>query len=236
LHPPGGLVEGDALRLNIQCDAGSHALITTPSSGKVYECESDVAAQYQRFNVESGATLEWFPQEMILYQDSKSLLNTEINLAKDAHFAGWEMVCFGRPIAGDHFTLGQLTQHVAINRNGKPLLNERTFIDANPDTTATSTSIKSAQYGLANYVAMGVFIMTGADKQSLELAREAIDSLDESIKAELQIGITLLDDVLIARALINQSRFAKTAFSEIWSELRPIQFGVPACTPRIWAT
>ena len=32
LHPPGGVVGGDTLELQVQADADSHALITTPAA------------------------------------------------------------------------------------------------------------------------------------------------------------------------------------------------------------
>jgi len=32
LHPPGGLVGGDELTLDVEVDAGAHALVTTPAA------------------------------------------------------------------------------------------------------------------------------------------------------------------------------------------------------------
>src|SRR6185436_21146989 len=36
LHPPGGLVAGDALSIEVGVEAGARALVTTPAAGKVY--------------------------------------------------------------------------------------------------------------------------------------------------------------------------------------------------------
>src|SRR5688572_5186707 len=36
LHPPGGLVGGDELALDLDVDAGAHALVTTPAATKIY--------------------------------------------------------------------------------------------------------------------------------------------------------------------------------------------------------
>ncbi len=36
LHPPGGLVGGDELRLDLRVGPAAHALVTTPAAGKAY--------------------------------------------------------------------------------------------------------------------------------------------------------------------------------------------------------
>lgn len=229
LHPPGGLVEGDVLSLGVDCDEGTHCFITTPSAGKTYECSVDFAAQKQCFHISDKAIVEWFPQEMILYDKSKSNLQTDIRLLGNGQFVGWEMVCFGRPIANDHFKEGALHQFVSLYRDDKPLLLERTVLDA-------QHFLRNSANGFAQYQAMGIFLMTGADKDLLARAREVVSLLDPATLSQIQIGFTLLDDVLVGRVLMNQSRFAKNAFLAVWSELREDILHVPAMMPRIWLT
>ncbi len=64
VHPPGGVVGGDELRIDVQVDAGAHALITTPAATKFYRCDGRVSSQTQELRA-AGATLEWLPQENI---------------------------------------------------------------------------------------------------------------------------------------------------------------------------
>lgn len=235
LHPPGGLVEGDVLNLRVDCEENTHSVIVTPSAGKVYECSEHAAAQRQILNVADGGKLEWFPQEMILYDRSISELETAIYLEGNAQFAGWEMVCFGRPIAEDHFNQGQLRQCLSIYRDKRPVIIERTDIDASMD-------LMNSHYGLAGFKGMASFFMTGANKQHLEMAREEVDrlvndsQLSDQQSKELSIGITLIEDVLVARVLMNQSRHAKSALTAIWSKLRFAVLDKAPSEPRIWAT
>ena len=35
LHPPGGMVGGDSINIDINANANSHALITTPAAGQI---------------------------------------------------------------------------------------------------------------------------------------------------------------------------------------------------------
>ena len=40
LHPPGGLVSGDELRIEASVAEGGHALLTTPAAAKLYKADS----------------------------------------------------------------------------------------------------------------------------------------------------------------------------------------------------
>ena len=231
LHPPGGLVEGDTLQLDVECLSGSHTVITMPSAGKVYQCEKDNASQTQSFKVHPRAKLEWFPQEMILYNKSRSILKSEINLHDDAQFCGWEMVCLGREIAGDYFSEGRVMQNIELRRNKKPLLIERLLVDQL--ASGETESIRSQNWGLAKQSVSGTFLMTGVNNEQFERAREFVNNQNNSA---LNVGITLLEDVLVCRALSNQSRHLKSIFTAVWLLLREEVLGVAAHEPRIWST
>src|SRR6187549_1920399 len=47
VHPPGGVVGGDELRIDVLVDAGAHALITTPAATKFYRCDGRYSSQTQ---------------------------------------------------------------------------------------------------------------------------------------------------------------------------------------------
>ena len=51
LHPPGGLVGGDELAIDVDVDADAHALVTTPAAGKVYRTNGAPVRQTQRLRV-----------------------------------------------------------------------------------------------------------------------------------------------------------------------------------------
>jgi urease accessory protein len=67
LHPPGGVVAGDRLAIRVAADPGAEALLTTPAAGKFYRSEGPVARQTVALEIGEGASLEWLPQETILY-------------------------------------------------------------------------------------------------------------------------------------------------------------------------
>lgn len=98
LHPPGGLVSGDDLSIQIQCQPQSHALITTPSAGKIYKADSNGIEQKQHVDIEvDNAVCEWMPMETIVFDGAHGKLTTQVNLFGDAKFVGLDVFCLGRP-------------------------------------------------------------------------------------------------------------------------------------------
>lgn len=228
LHPPGGLVEGDCLSLSVDCGVDTKTFITTPSAAKVYQCDEFDAQQSQTFDVQDGAQLEWFPQEMIAYNASMSSLKTIVNLHGSAKFSGWEITCLGRALADDYFEQGHLRQTIRINRNGKPLFIDRLHIK--------DIDVKNGAWGLNGFAVTGTFVMTACNQANLELAQDIVLSANESDEIEASFGITLIEDILICRGLAQQSRFLKTVFTSVWQSCREQVFGLAPLTPRIWNT
>ena len=67
VHPPGGIVEGDSLSVEVAVDAGASALITTPGAQKWYRSSGRTASADTHLTVADGASLEWLPQEAMVY-------------------------------------------------------------------------------------------------------------------------------------------------------------------------
>ncbi|WP_197474009.1 urease accessory protein UreD, partial [Oleiphilus sp. HI0066] len=112
LHPPGGMVSGDKIDISVDVNEGAESFITTPSAGKLYGADSENVVQTQNIelNVADNATLEFLPQENILFDRANGKLSTSINLSKSSKFIAWDMLSFGRPHGGYHFKSGSLDQ------------------------------------------------------------------------------------------------------------------------------
>ena len=75
LHPPGGIVSGDQLAIAINVDENAKALITTPGASKFYRSSGEQAFQTIALSINEGATLEWLPQETIIFEGAKLVSN-----------------------------------------------------------------------------------------------------------------------------------------------------------------
>jgi urease accessory protein len=116
LHPPGGVVLGDELDLDVRVDSGS-ALLTTPSAGRFYGVGDFHEPQWQRTRLycSAGARLEWLPQETILFSGANARLHTRIDLDHGAALAWWDIMVLGRPATGQPFVQGRCEQRVSIS-------------------------------------------------------------------------------------------------------------------------
>lgn len=131
LHPPGGLVSGDALTIRAHVERGAHALLTTPAANKLYKADSQGVAwtQHTELTVEEGGTLEWLPQETIAFNGSKGTQRTHIALQGNARCLGWEVMALGRPASDLPYVTGRIEQHFRLTLDGKPLWLERQPLD-----------------------------------------------------------------------------------------------------------
>ncbi len=222
LHPPGGIVGGDTLSIDVDVGAGAEGLVTTPGAGKFYRSAGTRASQTQTLHVGAGGAFEWFPLENIFFPGALVDLRTEVVLEADARFALWEISCFGRPVANEQFDFGNVTTRLSMRRGDTPILIERQRIDSG------TFEVCSLMHG---YCVNGTFVITNANEDALSSARDAAE-----VGAHGHVGLTLLDDVLVARYLGNSTEMARRLFTRIWTNVRPLTFGRVACLPRIWAT
>lgn len=222
LHPPGGVVGGDALHLHFRVEPRAHALLTTPGATKFYRSAGLAAAQHQHFHVSEGC-LEWLPQENIFFPSANALLSSEIRLYGQAQYLGWEIQCLGRPVIAEAFDTGQATFKTALYRDDKPLVLERFRINGEPDLHHAA--------GLRSQPVMATLFATPATVEMLDSVRPLCENLVTGTA-----GVTLLNGVLVLRYLGNSTEQAHRLLRTIWQTLRPQITGKAATPPRIWNT
>lgn len=222
VHPPGGIVGGDELHLDVRVGEGAHALLTTPAATKFYRSDDRFARQTQHLRVTQGV-LEWLPQETIVYAGAHVASETCVRLDAGSKFIGWELPCLGLPARNEPFASGALQMNFELWQDDKPLLIDRMRLKG--DSPA-----RSALWGLAGHEAIGTLLACPADRHCVELAREV------SAAGAVEFAVTLVDGVLVCRALGAQAEPIKRLFIDMWQRLRPHLLGRPAVLPRIWAT
>ncbi len=225
LHPPGGVVGGDQLRIDVNVDAGAQALVTTPAAGKLYRSAGRLAAIDQHLTVAADATLEWLPQETIVFDGAHAVVNTQVDLAAKANFIGWEIVCLGRPASNEVLEHGLLRQRFEIRRDNTPVWVEASRYTGGGD-------VLDASWGLRGHSVSGTLVCTTAIPGLVAQVREAW----AAIPGDVLVSATQLDQVLVCRYLGDDAEQARAFFSAAWSVLRPAVLGRVACEPRIWAT
>ena len=231
LHPPGGLVGGDELRLDLCVDAGAHVLVTTPAAGKAYRTLGPIARQTHALTVEAGGALEWLPQETILYGGCNLEIDTRIDLGAGSRFFGAETLAFGLPARGEPFARGSCRTTFELWRAGAPTLIERGRFDG-------GARLELAPWGLAGATALTLVVATPApDDAIVEDLRALVASCGQRANDE-RGGVTVLGDraALVVRHLGARAEQGRALVQAIWRRVRPDLLGRAAVAPRIWAT
>ncbi|WP_455210384.1 urease accessory protein UreD [Kaarinaea lacus] len=229
IHPPGGIVGGDTLSIHATAVNQSHALITTPAANKFYRSGGPVAQLDQTLSIQENATLEWLPQETILFNGCAVHSATRVNLSNKSRFIGWEITCLGRPASGETFAHGLFRQRYELYKQDEPLFIERALLEG-------GNSILQAAWGLQSYTVTATMAAYPADKTVLQLARTAISEHTMIENTNALCSATLIGQVLICRYLGHHAEQAKHVFTSIWSAIRPACVNREVCIPRIWNT
>ena len=231
LHPPGGMVSGDQASISIKVNPECHALLTTPSAGKVYKADSEGLEQQQCIDIEvDGGVCEWLPQETIIFDRANANLKTNIKLRNQASFTGWEMISLGRPAGDQPFLAGRMSQQFEICLDERPLVWESLELDP-------ELRILSSRVGLNHYKNFGSLYWAGP---KVERHRDSLDQLIEKLATssgqKMVLVATHKPDVLIVRGMSHCAEVLRNSFMLVWAEMRVKVLDRVACYPRIWST
>ena len=226
LHPPAGIVGGDRLTIEVDVKPHAHVLLTTPGASKWYRSSGATAAQSVSLRVGAGSTVEWLPQESIIFSGAQAQMQAQIELAEGARFIGVETICFGRRASGEIFDRGNLKLVTDIRQQGRKLWRERGVIPG-------SSALLNSPIGLAGFSVCSTLLFAGAT-----IGPEVLAACRSVTAPEVQAasGVTAMPLLLVGRYLGHSTEAAREWLVALWSILRPTLTGYDAVTPRIWAT
>ncbi|MFO8005569.1 urease accessory protein UreD [Thioalkalivibrio sp.] len=236
LHPPGGVVGGDRLDLEVGVAGGGHALLTTPAAAKFYRSAGPLAHQRQSFRVAAGGTLEWLPALNILHGGARVALRNRFELAPDARLLAWDLLGLGRPGSGDGFESGHCDSSLQVRIGGRALLAERLRTDG-------GDPMLKAAWGLQGRGYLATLLAAPATPETLVALRSRLRQVPGAV-----FGCTLLPvpgpgpqgqtltGLLVCRWLAAAGEALWESMVEAWALLRPLVLGREPCLPRIWST
>ena len=229
VHPPGGLVGGDTLDLQVQVEAGAHGLITTPGATRFYRSEGPWATQTTQLTLAPGARLEWLPLEAICYDACLARNQLRLELAPGAECLGWGTTALGLPMANLPFTQGQFEQHLEI----PGVWLERGLIDGQDQRLLNSPAGMAGQRCLATlFFASGTALPRAQREALLDSARACLQ--DHALASTA--GVTSPHPQLVVlRALAPHVEPAMQLLRSVRRSWRAQHWGLEAADPRIWA-
>ena len=230
VHPPGGIVGGDALQVRISLAAGAHALVTTPGATRFYRSAGPSASQAVEVAAAVGSRLEWLPLESIAYSGCEATNRMRFELAAGAEMIGWDVTALGLPASRRPFDAGRFSQSIEVP--GRWL--ERGSIAADDARLLDSPLGWAGRRVLATmWFASG----TALDAARREALLGAARASARSHPAQATSGATAPhDDVVVVRALADRVEPAMALLHAVWRAWRPLAWGLAATAPRVWST
>ena len=236
LHPPGGLVCGDNLAVKVRLQDGAKLLVTTPSAGKIYRTDLQAHRQQQTIILDctNNGHIEWLPQENIIYDGANGEQSLELRTTPDSRFILWDITAMGRPASAAPFVQGRFEQRLKVVCRNLPYFHERV------ELTEAGKNFNSP-WGLKGYPVYGSMLAgyTESAQSILDGLREHLQQMpvhSSDWARNLEWSATRRDQMIILRALAEQSEPMKALFVEAWNYLRPRLMQINPCPPRIWAT
>ncbi len=229
VHPPGGLVGGDTLDIQVSVAKGAHGLVSTPGATRFYKSGGYPALQQVVAHVSDGARLEWLPLEAIAYNDCEATNRAIFNLEPGAELITWDVTALGLPTSNLAFEQGHFQQHMEIS--GVWL--EKGIIRGNDARWLNSPLGLAGQKCLASLVfAAGTAIETKRAEKALEVARAVL----EAHPLKDQAGITCAHpQVIVLRVMSPLVEPTMDLLKQVWATWRHTLWGLPSTPPRIWS-
>jgi urease accessory protein len=228
VHPPGGLVGGDTLDMQVQVGAGAHSLVTTPGATRFYRSEAGLATQQVHAHVQDGARLEWLPLEALAYSGCDALNLARFTLAPTAELMTWDITALGLPLAQQPFAQGVFRQHLEI----PGVWLERGSVDAQ------DTRLLDSPLGLAGQRCMATLVFASGQAIAPERAEAALDAARAALDASplrLQAGATQPHpQVIVLRVLAPVVEPAMQLLRPVWAAWREGLWRLAGNVPRLW--
>jgi urease accessory protein len=103
MTPSGGILQGDRYRIDLTLSNNAHAHITTQGATRIYKMERNYATQMVNIIVDDGCYLEYIPDQIIPYKDSRFYQIVNAKVHENGTMVYSEMLAPGRVASGESF-------------------------------------------------------------------------------------------------------------------------------------
>ena len=228
----GGVIAGDRLALDVEVKAGAAAQITTTGATRLYRhrAGAEDSEQHARFSVGDEALLEYLPDAVIPYAESRHVQRTEIRLGSGSTLFWWEVLAPGRLAAGERFAFERLRVQSEIYAGPRPVLREDYVLA--PKQKGLSAMARMFEY---SHSATLCAVQEGRPPAFWRVLE---DRLNEIARERTRFGQSvwgasmLASDGVIVRGLSMSGCFIHETLIEFWRAARLAVTGADAVRPR----
>jgi urease accessory protein len=211
----GGVTDGDSLVMAVEVGPYADVVAATQAAEKIYRAArgAEHCAMDITLGVGEGATLDWLPQETIVFEGARLKRRTVADVATGGSLLACEMVVLGRAASGERFTSGLLLDAWSVRRAGKLVWTDALRVEGETPT--------GAGFGEANALATIIGVWDEPQPR-FERARALLENADA-----VRAGVTLVNGIVVAR-LLGEATSVRAAITRFLGDFRGRRL------PRVW--
>ena len=218
INSAGGVAQGDRLEAELAAGPGGRLTVASQAAERYYRSPGGAPALVRtRLSVAEGATLEWLPQETILFDGCALDRRLNVELAPDACFLAVETLVFGRTAMGEAVRQAHIRDTIRIHRAGSLLWHDAIRFDGPVQAVLDRPAVACGGRAVAT------LMLAGPD------AAAATGPLRAAL-APFEAGASVMDGLLVARIVAPDGACARAA---IMAGLAALRNGRPL--PRVWS-
>lgn len=219
VNTAGGLACGDDMEVSAEIGEGAALVLTAAAAEKAYRSTGPTTRVATRLTVEAGGTIEWLPQETILYDRARLHRRLDVDLHPSASALLLEAIVFGREAHGETVREGSFRDVWRVRRGGRLVFAESVRLEG-----AIADRLARPAIGGGNR-ALATLIHVSPDAElRLEEAREHLAG------SAAECGATAFGGLLVVRWLAPTIGALRRDVARFMTAYR----GRPL--PRVWST
>jgi urease accessory protein len=121
----GGLVDGDAVALDVTVDAGATCVVTTQASTKVYK---GTTRQETRVRVHGDGAAIVVPDAIVPYRDASYVQRTSLELGSTSTLVFCDVITAGRVAYGERWSATRIDTLLELEVDGEKRLRDRVLL------------------------------------------------------------------------------------------------------------
>jgi urease accessory protein len=219
VNTAGGLTGGDRIEIALGAGPGAALVATTQAAERVYRAAHGTARVATRLTLDAGATLEWLPQETILFDGGRIERRLDAEMAEDARLTLLETLVLGRGAMGETVGRGHFADHWRVRRRGRLVHAEALRLSGDVAAAGAGPATLGGARALATLVHVAPDPEPALGRMRALLPRDAGVAAAASLKA----------GVLIVRLLAAEPARLRAALAALLTAFR----GRPL--PRVWS-
>ncbi len=126
LNTSGGLTSGDRFETMAHVGPRTQLTLTTQAAERAYRNDGSLPSRiHSCLTIEAGASLDWLPQETILFDAAALDRSLTINMSTSSRFLMVEPMIFGRTAMGETVHTATLIDRITLHRNEQIIFADR---------------------------------------------------------------------------------------------------------------